>query len=287
MQQVLDTLFKLIPELSPKLRVVARLILDKPNCVATMSMRALAREAGVTPPTMIRMANRLGFERYVEFRRVFQDAVTHPDFDQKASLLQEAAILSGESAVIGELSEAVQTNVNTFYRHIDLESLSTAADLILNSSSTYIAASGALHWIASYMQYVGRMIVPHLRAPRASGSPLVEGFYPISKSDIVFGISVHPYARQTIEAIEYSISKEAKFIYLTDSRAAPLSSKAEVLLITSTKSPQFFPSMVSVVAAIEALTAIIAARGGSKSIAALSEIVEAKKKYNIYIENFQ
>ena len=38
MQQVLDTLFKLIPELSPKLRVVAKLILDKPNAVATMSI---------------------------------------------------------------------------------------------------------------------------------------------------------------------------------------------------------------------------------------------------------
>jgi DNA-binding MurR/RpiR family transcriptional regulator len=285
MKQVLDTLFKLVPELSPKLRVVAKLILDKPNGVATMSMRAFAKEAGVTPPTMIRLANRLGFERYVDFRRVFQNAVTNLDFDQQASLLQESAILSGESAVIGRLSEAVQANVNTFYRHIDLESLSKAADLILNSSSTYIAASGALHWIAAYMQYVGRMVVPHLRFPRVNGSPLVEGFYPISKSDIVFGISLYPYARQTIEAIEYAISRESRFIYLTDSRAAPLSSKAEVLLFASTKSPQFFPSMVSVVAAIESLTAIIVARSGSKSITALSEIVEAKKKYNIYIES--
>ena len=286
MQQVLDTLFNLTPELSPKLRVVAKLILDKPNAVATMSMRALAREAGVTPPTMIRMANRLGFKRYVDFRKVFQNAVTNPDFDQQASLLQEAATLSGESAVIGKLAEAVQANVNMFYRHIDLESLSKAADLILNSSSTYIAASGALHWIASYMQYVGRMVVPHLRVPRVNGSPLVEGFFPISKSDIVFGISLHPYARQTVEAIEYGISKGARFIYLTDSRAAPLSSKAEILLFASTTSPQFFPSMVSVVAAIETLTAIIVARSGSKSITALSEIVEARKKYNIYVENY-
>ncbi|MCK5517104.1 MAG: MurR/RpiR family transcriptional regulator [Desulfobulbaceae bacterium] len=285
MQQVLDNLFKLIPELSPKLRVVAKLILDKPNSVATTSMRALAREAGVTPPTMIRLANRLGFERYVQFRRVFQNAVTNPDFDQQASLLQEAANLSGESALIGKLSESVQTNVKTFYQHVDLESLSNAADLMLDSASTYIAASGALHWIAAYMQYVGRMVVPHLRVPRVNGSPLVEGFYPISKSDIIFGISLHPYARQTIETIEYGISKGARFIYLTDSLAAPLSSKADILLFASTKSPQFFPSMVAVVAAIETLTAIIVARSGSKSITALSEIVEARKKFNIYIDN--
>ena len=62
MLKVLDTLFQITPTLSPKLKNVAKLILDKPNAVATTSMRALAKQAGVTPPTMIRLAKELGFE---------------------------------------------------------------------------------------------------------------------------------------------------------------------------------------------------------------------------------
>ena len=56
MQKELDTLFQISPTLSPKLKNVAKMILDNPNLVATTSMRALAKRAGVTPPTMIRMA---------------------------------------------------------------------------------------------------------------------------------------------------------------------------------------------------------------------------------------
>ena len=73
MQQTLETLFKMTPDLAPKLKSAAKVILDNPNLVATNSMRALAKKSGVTPPTMIRLANTLGFENYDSFKKVFQN----------------------------------------------------------------------------------------------------------------------------------------------------------------------------------------------------------------------
>ena len=75
MQQILKTLFEIVPTLTPKLKDVARVILDNPNLVATSSMRALAGRAGVTPPTMIRLATTLGFDNYDSFRQVFQSSI--------------------------------------------------------------------------------------------------------------------------------------------------------------------------------------------------------------------
>ncbi|MCP4429580.1 MAG: MurR/RpiR family transcriptional regulator, partial [Gammaproteobacteria bacterium] len=95
MQKVLDALFQIAPTLSPKLKTVARLILDKPNAVATTSMRALARQAGVTPPTMIRLAQELGFESYEKFRQVFQESVNDQGFGSRASWLQQSSEAEG------------------------------------------------------------------------------------------------------------------------------------------------------------------------------------------------
>ena len=286
MQQTLNELFKLIPTLSPKLKAVAKLILDRPNSVATNSMRTLAKEAGVTPSTVIRLANQLGFERYEHFRRVFQDAITSMDFDKQANQMQQESVLSGGSGVIEGLSKAVQTNVDKFYQHLELDSISKAADLILNSSSTHLLGAGTSHSMASYLHYVGCMVVPQLKLLKINGNSQIESLIPISSSDVILVISCQPYARQIVAATEYALSKGAKFIYLTDSRAAPLASEADCLILVSTKTPHFFPSMVSIVAAIETLVATIVTRGDAKSMAILSEHVEVRKKYDLYINNY-
>ena len=44
MLKVLDALFNIAPTLRPKLKNVAKLILDQPNAVATTAMRALAKQ---------------------------------------------------------------------------------------------------------------------------------------------------------------------------------------------------------------------------------------------------
>jgi len=45
-----------------QLRTAARYILNKPNDVALLSMREQARQAGVQPATMTRLAKRLGLD---------------------------------------------------------------------------------------------------------------------------------------------------------------------------------------------------------------------------------
>ncbi|MFT5599700.1 MAG: DNA-binding MurR/RpiR family transcriptional regulator, partial [Chitinophagales bacterium] len=91
-----------------------------------------------------------------------------------------------------------------------------------------------------------------------------------------------PYAKQGIEASEFALSRGARMIYLTDSKAAPLASEADVLLLQKTTSPLFYPSMVSVVSAIETLITVIVARSDEKVIKAISDHEEVRKN-SIYL----
>ena len=277
MQQVLASLLEQLPHLSPKLRAAAKLILDKPNAVATSSMRELARQAGVTAPTLIRLAETLGYDSYQAFKNVFRDAIDNYNFEQRADRLQRTSEADGEVAIINGLEEAGQRNIHNFYQHLNHEQLCRAADLIINAPTAYVVAASAPHWMAAYMQYVGKMAVPHLRVPRTSGDGLIEGLVPINEGDVVLAMTYNPYARQTIEAVEFALSRGAKFIYLTDSIAAPLADQADVLIQQSTESPQYFPSMIPVIAAIETLLAVIVARSGPEAVSAIAEYAEIRK----------
>ncbi len=282
MQKILDTLLQITPALSPKLKNVAKLILDKPNTVATTSMRALAKQAGVTPPTMIRLARELGFENYEKFKQVFQASINDQSFGSRASWLQQSSEAEGLPSIVHELAESGHSNIQHFYQNLDMDEVSKAADLIINAPTVYVVAAGGVHWMAAYLQYVGIMAVPHLRVPRTSGMGLMEGLIPIKEDDVVLSMAYSPYAKGGVEASQFALSRGARMIYLTDSKAAPLVSKAEVLLLQKTDSPLFYPSMVSVVSAIETLITVIVARSDEKVVKAISDHEEIRKN-SIYL----
>ncbi len=283
MQQILETLFSLAPDLTPKLKTAAKLILDNPNLVATTSMRSLAKQCGVTPPTMIRLANVLGFESYESFRQVFQDSVNQQDFENRASWLQQSSATDGITSIVQNIAEAGLGNVRSLYHDLDLDAVCEAADIIIEAPSVYVVAAGGLHWIASYLHYVARMAVPNLRLPRTSGNGLVEGLISVNEGDVIITMAYHPYSRHGIEASEFALGRGARMIYLTDSKAAPLASEAEVLLLQKTESPQFFPSMVAVMSAIETLIAVTVARSGEKAIKNISDYSEIRRESEFYI----
>ena len=283
MHQVLETLFHLAPGLTPKLKSAARVILDNPNLVATTSMRGLAKRCGVTPPTMIRLANAVGYENYDSFRQVFQDAVNDQNFVSQADWLQRSSAIEGLDSIINEIAKAGLGNVSQFHQDLELDSVCKAARLIIEAPQVHVIAAGGVHWVASYLHYVCKMAVPQMRLPLTSGNGLVEGLLSVTKGDVILTMAYHPYSRHTIEAAEFALSRGARLIYLTDSKAAPIAPRAEVLLLQKTTSPQFFPSMVVVMAAVETLIAVVVALGGESAIRNISDYLEIRKEAEFYI----
>jgi len=283
MHEILEMLFKATPTLTPKLKNVARVILDNPNLVATTSMRTLAKRAGVTPPTMIRLATSLGFENYENFKQVFQASINEQNFEDRANWLQLTSATDGIAPIVEEIAQTGLGNLRHFFQQLDLDAMSEAADIILKAPNVYVVAAGGVHWIAAYLRYVGKMAIPQLQMPRTSGSGLIEGLIPVTSDDIILLLAFHPYARHGIEAAEFALDRGARLIYLTDSKAAPMASRAEVLILQKTESPQFFPSMVSVMAAIETLISVIVARSGDSAIRSIADYSEIRRKGDFYI----
>ena len=81
----------------------ARWIADHPSEAGLLSMRQQARNAGVSAPTMLRLARALGFADYPALRRPSQEAMAgrSQQFGRRASALQVAP----EGRCIGRLAQ--------------------------------------------------------------------------------------------------------------------------------------------------------------------------------------
>jgi DNA-binding MurR/RpiR family transcriptional regulator len=284
MEDILRTLDRLMPELPPHLRRAARRILDRPNEVAVLSMRALAAEAKVSPPTMLRLARRAGFDSYESFRAVFQDRVTGGRFRQKAQALQDLGARKGRSGLFARMMHAASENIARCSETLDADAIARAAELLRESPNCYAVGVGALYWMSAYLQYLSRAALPQLRVPHVNGNAVVESLVGLQKNDAVLIMSVAPYAKQIVKAAEFSRSSGAKVIALTDSRGSPLTAYADLALVAPTDSPQFYPSMIAVVGVIEALIAQIISLGHKPTLARMATIDRLRRAEGGYLE---
>jgi DNA-binding MurR/RpiR family transcriptional regulator len=248
--------------LSPQLRRAAKWILDHPETVAFGSVRSLAHDAGVTSTTMVRLAKQLGFERYEEFREGFRRKYESdtPSFTDRARWLREMSRGGVEAELVHEVAVSSLTNLEELFRETDPALLTEIADRIRQAPHTHLLAAGAPRWVTAAFQTVAYMAAPRLLPPRTSGASIIDDFLSVRPGDLALCIMVQPYLNETAKAADFAKRRGATIVALTDSRASPLAPLADYFVKIPTNSPQFFPSLIAIMAVLETLTALMVAR---------------------------
>lgn len=91
--------------MSAQLQSAARYVLDRPEDVALLSMREQARQAGVQPATMTRLAQYLGLDGYEAVRDIHAAAVRSRGvgFAGKAGVQVASQRLKGDHALVADM----------------------------------------------------------------------------------------------------------------------------------------------------------------------------------------
>src|SRR5262245_25169594 len=92
-----------------QLQTAARYVLDRPRDVALLSMREQARQAGVQPATMTRLAQRLGLAGYDRIRELYAEAIRNDGlgFAGKAGAQVASQKRKGDRALAADMLAAL------------------------------------------------------------------------------------------------------------------------------------------------------------------------------------
>ncbi|MCK5502627.1 MAG: MurR/RpiR family transcriptional regulator, partial [Tritonibacter mobilis] len=207
-----------IPELSPRLQVAAKYIVDHPADFGLDSIRDTARKADVSTYTLVRISERLGFDSYEDMRDPFRVALVAPtQFIDAPEWINRWR----ESGEIGQKqAEAALNSMAIVQRSLEgqnLKQLQRVAEMLLGAKNVYLTAVRASYSIAYYFHYVGRMALPSLQLiPRHINSAIDELNY-ADEGDVMIAITLTPYSRETIEACEFARKKGVKLVMISDS----------------------------------------------------------------------
>ena len=270
MRQVIESLTQVLPKLSPQMKRAAALVIDNPGAIAVNSMRAMASEARVSPPTMLRLAQRLGFSSYEDFRAVFKQSIAGTGYRTRAVDLRRTTERGGISGLVSSTADAAARGIERFHDPAFARDVERIADLMLNARRTFLLAAGSCYGQITTFQYVVRMALPTVELVPVSSAALGENFAIAGANDLVLGVSFSPYSRHVVDAVRLAAARGIPVAAVTDQRSSPLAQAAEASIIISTRNAHYFPSTIGVSVALEALSAVIAVKGAPASLDTIS-----------------
>src|SRR6202051_5372143 len=109
-----ETIIKAFDAMSGQLQTAARYVLYRRREVALLSMREQARQAGVQPATMTRLAKRLGMDGYDDVRELYAAAVREGDlgFAGKAGMQVVSQKLKGDKALAADMLKSIGKQID-------------------------------------------------------------------------------------------------------------------------------------------------------------------------------
>ncbi|HLJ01252.1 MAG TPA: MurR/RpiR family transcriptional regulator [Bradyrhizobium sp.] len=266
-----ERIIKSFDAMPAQLQAGARYVLDRPRDVALLSMREQARQAGVQPATMTRLAKRLGMDGYDEVRELYAAAVRDGDlgFAGKAGAQVISQKLKGDKALAADMLRAIGKQIDRLATAASLDRLVAAAKALASARRIYCLGLRSSHSVAWHLHYVLTLVGDrsvHIDGIGATGS---DALARATSRDVLLVASVMPYTRLTIELAEYAVERGLAVVAITDSEVAPLAQIAQYVMLVPTESPSFFHAMSPAFAVAEVLGALIAGRGGEDALASL------------------
>jgi len=269
-----DQIVRAFDSLSAQLQTAARFMLDRPRDVALLSMREQARQAGVQPATMTRLAKQLGLTGYDEVRALYAAALRggHAGFAGRAGAQVASQMMRGDRDLAAAMLDSVGRQVERLAQDGAIDQILAAAAAIAAARRVYCLGLRSSHSPAWHLHYMLSLIGERSIALDAVGATGADPLAHATAEDVLFVVSVRPYTRLTVDIAEHAAARGVAIVAVTDSEVAPLAVIARHVVVVPTDGPSFFHAMAPCFVVTEILGALVAGRGGDTALATLRHV---------------
>lgn len=261
--QVVGLIEQHFDHLSPELQRAARWVRQHGTALALHSMRGSARLAGVTPATMTRLAQRLGFDGFDALRAPFVRHLAEGRATPVAA--RSGAGAPALASTLGALNETQRAHVGAVLVANPVPALVAAADAMLGARAVFFLGLRISHGVAFQMHYAYSLLARNGFLLTHLGGTLSDQLLQVTDGCLLVAISQSPYARTTVDAVQTARAQQARLLALTDTPLAPIARGAEHLLLFGGAANSYLHSTSGALALIETLLTVVADRGGERA----------------------
>lgn len=256
-------------DLPPAQRQVAEVVLGDPGAAAFATVAEVGRRAGTSGATVVRMAERLGYDGWVGLQ-----TEARADLGDRLRPATERIREPTKGDVLQQTARREADNVHRTLAAVDRAAFDRAVAAIGDlRRSVHVVAGDAESGIGSFLADALDLLRPGVT--RISGSPttVARRLAHARAGDVIVAIDLRRYERWVLDAVERAEAAHLVVIAITDSILSPLARRASMTFSVEAEGAGPFDSHVGTLALVNALTTA-AARGLRRPAVARLDRVE-------------
>ncbi len=259
-EDLLNKISEMMPSFSKGQKLIANYILQHYDKAAYMTALKLGVTVNVSESTVVRFANRLGFEGYPQLQRSLQSHIKNRLTSIQRIDVTRSRIGALQNPVEGVLNQDID-KIRRTMDNLSSEQFAKAVDTICSAKGIYIQGAMSSGILANFMHYYLRLIfnnVSHIGA--VATNELYQQMVHIGEGDVLIALSFPRYATSTIDACKFARECGASIVAITDSESSPLVQYANATLYAYSDMVSFVDSLVAPMSLINALIVALSDR---------------------------
>lgn len=235
-------------------RVAHRILADYP-VAGLQSASDLARDTGVSAPTVLRLVARIGFASYPDFQRVMREELTA----QLSSPLNKSPPKSRRVGAPGtpwlqSFVAKIEDNIVETFRHLPAaEFEQTAALLADRRKQLHVIGGRFTDALAHYLSVQLRIVRPGVNHLRDQEANWYDQVLDMGKRDVLVIFDIRRYQASLLRLAQAASRRQVSVVLITDQWLSPISRTATHVLPARIEAPSVWDSSVALMALAEAL----------------------------------
>lgn len=236
---------------SAAMQLVADYILKEFHKIPFLSISALSENIGVSPNTVIKFCNQLGFSRFAEFKKVFSE---HARMVMSAPGEGENILLGDNDFFAKGLEEETSIISATLNNPANHENLSKAVSMIVGATHTYVCGGHRSYPIADIFTFALQSMCVRAHCFYCDDRFFSLNVRKATPEELVMFIMMPPYSQFAVEAMRQLQKKKVPILLLTDTGLSPGLPYADLTLYCAYRDNHYLYSNMGVHALINVLT---------------------------------
>lgn len=251
--------------------LVAALLQDFP-IAGLGSISELAEAAGVSTPTVVRLARKLGFEGFTEMQRALRQEVS-AQFRAPLSKKDQWLNDRSEAHPLNQFADAVSANVRNTLQRVDLETFDAVSTILADNARPVSIAGGRItRSMADYLFNHLQILRPNVQHLSPSSNVWPQYLVDMNENSVLILFDIRRYEANLLKLARLADERGARIVLFTDQWGSPVSAHAHHLFHGSVEVPSSWDSTIAILLVVEALIAQVQERSGAQSRARIEEL---------------
>lgn len=238
-------------------RQIANMLLENYPMAGLGSITAVARSAEVSTPSVVRMAQKLGFEGFGDF----QEALRAELSEQISSPLTKRetwVAKAPDSHMLNRFTEAATANIRQTLAQVDPAAFDLAAERLADPErKIYVAGGRITRSLADYLYKHLQVIRADVLALGSAADLWPHHLLDLKEGDVVVLFDIRRYENVLLRLAELAHERGAQILLFTDQWGSPIVKLAQHRFNCRVEVPSAWDSNIAILLVMEALISAV------------------------------